>query len=247
MREAEAEDVVPELPALVDASRVRETPTTARGVRTRAALVATAREVFERDGFINSRLVDITAGANCSIGTFYTYFDSKEEIFTAVMQAAAEDMLHPGLPRVDDDLSNVAAILEASNRAYVGAYKRNARLNLLLEQVATIDPEFRKLRLERGRAFAERNARWIKRLQDAGYANPALDSYMTARALSPILGRMAYHMFALEEPGMSEEAIVATATRVWLDALGVPLDGSKRSGPDSAQSKPTKRATSSTD
>ena len=228
MSEAEREDVVRELPTLVDTSRVRDMPTTARGARTRAALVATARTVFERDGFINSRLADITAGANCSIGTFYTYFDSKEEIFTAVMQAAADDMLHPGLSRVDDDLSNVAAILEASNRAYVEAYKRNARLNLLLEQVATIDPEFRKLRLERARAFAERNARWIERLQGAGYATPDLDPYMTARALSPILGRMAYHVFALEEPGMSEDAIVETATRVWLDALGVPRDGSRR-------------------
>ncbi|MET0468067.1 MAG: TetR/AcrR family transcriptional regulator [Aeromicrobium sp.] len=229
MSAADADPVARELPTLVDSSRVREMPVTARGARTRQALVAQARRVFERDGFINSRLADITAGANCSIGTFYTYFDSKEEIFTAVMQAAADDMLHPGLPRVDDDISNVAAILEASNRAYVEAYRRNAKLNLLLEQVATIDPDFRRLRLERGRAFAERNARWIKRLQDAGYANPELDPYMTARALSPILGRMAYHVFALEEPGMSVDAIVQTATRVWLDALGVPLDGSKRS------------------
>src|SRR5699024_3849654 len=99
---------------------------------------------------------------------------------------------------------------------------------LMLEQVATIDSAFRALRLERGAAFAERNARWIRRLQEAGYANPELDPYMTARALSPILGRMAYHAFALEEPGMSEDAIIETATHVWLDALGVPRDGSKR-------------------
>ena len=218
-----------ELPTLVDSSRVREMPTTQRGIRTREALVAAARRVFERDGFINSRLTDITAEAKCSIGTFYTYFDSKEEIFTAVMQAAADDMLHPGLPRVDDDISNVAAILEASNRAYVEAYKRNAKLNLLLEQVATIDPDFRRLRIARGAAFAERNARWIKRLQDAGYADPELDPVMTARALSPMLGRMAYHAYALEEAWMDDDAIVQTATQVWLNALGVPKDGSKRS------------------
>lgn len=228
MSAGDADPVARELPTLVDASRVRELPTTARGVRTRQALVAAARRVFEQDGFIDSRLADITAGANCSIGTFYTYFDTKEEIFTAVIQAAADDMLHPGLPRVDDDLSNVAAILDASNRAYVEAYKRNAKLNLLLEQVATIDPVFRRLRLQRGAAFAERNARWIRRLQDAGYANPELDPYMTARALSPILGRMAYHVFALEEPGMSEDAIIETTTTVWLNALGVARDGSKR-------------------
>lgn len=217
-----------DLPTLVDPSKLREMPTTARGVRTREALVAAARRVFERDGFINSRLTDITAEAKCSIGSFYTYFESKDEIFAAVMQAAQDDMLHPGLPRVDSDPSNVAAILDASNRAYVEAYKRNARLNLLLEQVATIDPEFRKLRVARGAAFAERNARWIKRLQDEGYADPELDPYMTARALSPMLGRMAYHAFALEDDSLDEDAIVATATVVWMNALGIPKDGTKR-------------------
>ncbi|MFS0883615.1 TetR/AcrR family transcriptional regulator [Aeromicrobium sp. 179-A 4D2 NHS] len=217
-----------DLPTLVDPSKLREMPTTARGVRTREALVAAARRVFERDGFINSRLTDITAEAKCSIGSFYTYFESKDEIFAAVMQAAQDDMLHPGLPRVDSDPSNVAAILDASNRAYVEAYKRNAKLNLLLEQVATIDPEFRKLRVARGAAFAERNARWIKRLQDEGYADPELDPYMTARALSPMLGRMAYHAFALEDDSLDEDAIVATATVVWMNALGIPKDGTKR-------------------
>lgn len=217
-----------DVPTLVDSSRVRDLPATARGTRTREALVAAARRVFERDGFINSRLTDITAEANCSIGSFYTYFDSKEEIFTAVIQAAQHDMLHPSLPRVDSDLSNVAEILAASNRAYIEAYKRNAKLNLLLEQVATIDVDFRQLRLARGAAFAERNARWIKRLQDEGYADPDLDPHMTARALSPMLGRMAYHAFALEDEGLDQEAIVETATIVWLNALGIPRDGSKR-------------------
>lgn len=228
MSQPTPQDHATDVPTLVDSSRVREMPTTARGARTREALVAAARRVFERDGFINSRLTDITTEAKCSIGSFYTYFDSKEEVFTAVIQAAQDDMLHPGLPHVDSDLSNVAAILAASNRAYVEAYKRNAKLNLLLEQVATIDSEFRRLRVARGAAFAERNARWIKRLQDEGYADPSLDPYMTARALSPMLGRMAYHAFALEDDGLDEEAIVETATTVWLNALGIPRDGSKR-------------------
>lgn len=34
-------------------------PVTARGMRTRAALVAAARRVFERDGYIDARLTDI--------------------------------------------------------------------------------------------------------------------------------------------------------------------------------------------
>jgi len=45
---------------------------TRRGVRTRQALVDAARVVFEREGYLDARLTDITAEASCSSGTFYT-------------------------------------------------------------------------------------------------------------------------------------------------------------------------------
>jgi hypothetical protein len=52
-------------------------------MRTRTALVAAARRVFERDGYIDARLTDIPREANCSTGTLYTYFAGKEAIFHA--------------------------------------------------------------------------------------------------------------------------------------------------------------------
>lgn len=217
------------MPSLIDSSRVRDLPTTARGVRTREALVAAARVVFERDGFINSRLTDITAEARCSIGTFYTYFDSKEEIFTAVMQAAQDDMMNPGLPHVDENPENVAEIFRASNRAYLEAYKRNAKLMLLLEQVATIDTTFRDLRVARAWAFARRNAKRIVWLQENGYADPSLEPLMTARALSSMISRLAYYALALEDDTDHDlETMSDTVTQLWLNALGVPPDGAKR-------------------
>ncbi len=76
-------------------------------------------------GYLDARLVDITRAAKCSAGTFYTYFSSKEEIFAAVLEVAQEDMLHPGMPHVATE-DDPAAIIEASNRAYLQAYKRNA-------------------------------------------------------------------------------------------------------------------------
>ena len=66
--EGSAED----LPTLVDTALLRDLPTTTRGTRTRAALVAAARVVFERDGFIDSRLTDITKRGQVLHGTFYT-------------------------------------------------------------------------------------------------------------------------------------------------------------------------------
>ena len=81
-------------------SPLRDPPATERGLRTRAALVAAARQVFERHGYLDARLIDITRAAHCSAGTFYTYFAGKEEIFAAVLEVAQEDMLHPGMPHV---------------------------------------------------------------------------------------------------------------------------------------------------
>jgi AcrR family transcriptional regulator len=142
-------------PSMVRPSLLREPPATERGLRPRAALVAAARKVFERLGYLDSRLIDITRAANCSTGTFYTYFSSKEDIFAAVLEVAQEGMLHPGMPHVASD-DSPAAVIEASNRAYLKAYKRNAKLMGLLEQVANIDPEFRELRTSRSNAFVRR-------------------------------------------------------------------------------------------
>jgi len=197
-------------------------PTTARGVRTRAALVASARAVFERDGFLASRLTDITAEADCSTGTFYTYFVSKEEIFAAVMAAARDDMLHPGMPHVDETLDPVA-VIQASNRAYFEAYQRNARLMMLQEQVATIDADFRQQRLERGEVFVQRNSKGIERLQAAGVADPELDAMMTSRALSGMVSRLAYSAFVLGQD-TSLDDLVSSTTRLWANALGIGRD-----------------------
>jgi AcrR family transcriptional regulator len=213
-------------PSMARPSLLREPPATERGLRTRAALVAAARKVFERVGYLDARLLDITQAAKCSAGTFYTYFSSKEEIFAAVLEVAQEDMLHPGMPHVASD-DDPAAVIEASNRAYLKAYKRNSKLMGLLEQVANIDPEFRELRTSRSNAFVRRNARSIANLQAKGQADRDLDPLLASRALSAMISRIAFGHFVTREdrddmPMASEEDLVQIATRLWVNALRIP-------------------------
>jgi AcrR family transcriptional regulator len=204
-----------------DNAVLREPPRTARGARTRAALVTAARTVFERDGYLNARLTDITAEANCSTGSFYTYFTNKEEIFAAVLEEAQEEMLHPHVREVTRDEDPVA-IIEASNRAYLVTYERNAKLMRLLDQVATIDDDVRDMRRRRGALFAERNARSIRELQARGLADPDLDPIIAARALSAMVGRMAHSVYVLGDH-VDREELIQTLTRLWANALRLEI------------------------
>ena len=196
-------------------------PRSARGERTRAVLVEAARRVFERDGFLDARITDITDEAGIATGSFYTYFAGKDEAFAAVMEELEEEMLHPRLLEPPADRDDPVAVIAAANRAYLEAYRRNAKLMGLMEQVAQVDPEFRELRIHRTRAFAQRNTQALRGLQDRGLADPGLDPGLAALALSAMVSRTAYLRYVLGFGNASADTLSETLTRLWAGALGL--------------------------
>lgn len=173
--------------------------------------------MFERDGFVDARIADITAAAGVATGSFYTHFDSKEAAFAAVIEELSEETLHPRVEasgRHDDPIAAIAA----ANREYLRDYRRNAKLMALLEQVALVDERFRELRVERARRFAQRNARAIRRLQEQGLADPALDPLTTAHALNAMVSRMA-NLVYVHGQRIPFETLTGTLTQLWVNAL----------------------------
>jgi AcrR family transcriptional regulator len=199
-----------------ETSAPRRTP---RGIRTRDALVAAARRIFERDGYLDARIVDIAAEAGVATGSFYTHFASKDDVFAAVLAELQDEMLHAGVS--DGSRRELRRGVEEANRAYLESYRRNAALMAAMEQAAAVDPRFLQLRLQRSQAFIDRSAAAITRLQEAGLADPALDPAVTARALSAMVSRMAYVTFAADQP-VPFETLVETLTRLWTNALRMP-------------------------
>ena len=53
---------------------MNEPPRSRKGAETRARLVEAAKKVFERDGFLNARILDIAETAGLKHGSFYHYF-----------------------------------------------------------------------------------------------------------------------------------------------------------------------------
>jgi len=194
-------------------------PASARGRRTRDALVAGARTVFERDGYADARITDITAEAGVGTGSFYTHFAGKDEVFAAVMAELQDEMLHPHLGDHTAPEGPVDSIRRA-HVAYLSAYRDNARFMALVDQVAALDPGLLAARLARGDAFAERNAGLIRRLQDQGLADPTLDPLPTAHALNAMASRMANLVFVHAYP-LTFDELTDTITHLWANALGL--------------------------
>jgi AcrR family transcriptional regulator len=185
-----------------------------RGTRTRDALLRGAREVFERDGFVDAKITSITQAAGVAAGSFYTHFGSKDAIFEAVIDEIHEVTLHPGI----EDAQTPQESISATNRAYLEHYDRNARLFVLMDQVALVDEHFRKVRQELSRSVAKRNARAIRRWQDDGLVDATLDPLTTAHALNAMTSRMAYTRFA-GGLKVSNEVLAENLTRLWINAL----------------------------
>ena len=116
-------------------------PRSRKGVQTRARLVAAAKEVFEENGFLDARISDIAERAGLSHGSFYHYFESKEEIFREVAATVDELLAAPQRTVVLDPSSRAAPqdrIHEAMRR-YLESYREEAKIVGVIEQVSRYD------------------------------------------------------------------------------------------------------------
>lgn len=83
-----------------------------RGERTRARLLEAGARVFAARGVHAARVDDIVKGAQTSHGTFYLYFQNKEELFHALAEQVAGELesLAGRLPPLTPDAAGRAAL-----------------------------------------------------------------------------------------------------------------------------------------
>jgi AcrR family transcriptional regulator len=83
-------------------------PRTDRGRRTLRAILDAAAEEFGSKGFYEGSISGITRRAGVALGTFYTYFDSKDAIFRALVRDMSEqvrDRVAPALRAAPDQIA----------------------------------------------------------------------------------------------------------------------------------------------
>ena len=124
------------------ASRASEgkAPRTARGERTLRKILDAALDEFGERGFSEGSVVGITQRANVALGTFYTYFDSKEALFKALvtdMSARVRDHVAPALQSASDTLDGEGRALES----YLEFARGHKQVYRIIDEAEFADPE----------------------------------------------------------------------------------------------------------
>lgn len=202
-------------------------PPTERGRRKRGALVQAAREVFEERGFEDTRIAGITGRAGVAYGSFYTYFDSKEAIFHEVAKGVAGEMFDAARSAAPPGTEPIDRIRHATGR-FLDAYRDNARIMQVIEQISPRHPLFRSLFLEIRGLFVERIVAGTRRLQEEGVASSDIDVAATASMLGGMVEHTARMLYLYGEEH-DPEVVVETATRLWARGIGLDYEAPPRS------------------
>lgn len=68
-----------------------------------AGLRDAGRELFARYGLSKTTIADLTSEVGIAAGTFYQFYDSKEDLYLAVLEAEGEAVAAEVLPPLEDD------------------------------------------------------------------------------------------------------------------------------------------------
>jgi AcrR family transcriptional regulator len=135
-----------------------KTPRTARGRRTHRAILDAAAAEFGERGFHAASINQITTRAGVAIGSFYTYFDSKEAVFTALVRdlsGQVRDFVSPHMAEAPDGLAREQNGLTAFI-TFVRAHKEIYRI---IDEAEFVDPDSYRLHY---RSTADRIAGRLK-------------------------------------------------------------------------------------
>jgi AcrR family transcriptional regulator len=199
-------------------------PRSRKGALTRARLLEAAKSVFEEAGFLEARVSDIAGGAGLSQGSFYHYFDSKEQIFRELAEEHEAMLIAPDADEEREatsvGISDLARIRRGIRR-YLERYRDNSRIMRVIEEVSRYDSFVNLARRRRQEYFADRAARAIRTMQERGTADPEVDPEVAALALGAMLRRFAELWLVEGWKPFDFDEMVDQLTLLWVNAIGL--------------------------
>lgn len=115
-------------------------PRTARGRKTLRALLDAAALEFGERGFHDASISAITRRAGVALGSFYTYFDSKDAVFRALVTDLSTQVRDHVAPAVQAAADGVAAE-RAGLAQFIGFVRDHKEIYRIIDEAEFVDAD----------------------------------------------------------------------------------------------------------
>mgnify|MGYP000450996243 CR=1 FL=1 len=192
-----------------------KTPRTARGEKTMRKILDAALAEFGERGFSDSSIVSITSRAKVALGTFYTYFESKEALFAALVADMSAQVREAVAPAFAGDQETLAAERRAL-AAYLQFAAGHKEVYRIIDEAEFVAPDAYRRHYE---TVAARIAARLEAGEAKGEIAPADPLEREVRAwaamgMNVFLG-LRFAVWGKEDP----ERVAAVANRLLSDGL----------------------------
>lgn len=191
-------------------------PRTERGRRTMRLILDAAAAEFGDKGFHESSIVSITQRAGVALGSFYTYFDSKDSLFRAVVRDMSRLVGEHAAARLregDDTLTREHAALTA----FLEFARAHKEIYRIVDEAEFADPESHRLH------YKTTAARILSRLKDGAAKGEIAGDVEEAHAWA-LMGMNVFLglRYAVWSDDRAPEEIASIANRLLRSGLSGP-------------------------
>ena len=141
-----------------------KTPRTERGRKTLRKLLDASAIEFGEKGFHEASVSSITRRAGVALGSFYTYFDSKDALFRALVQDMSANVMMSARSALSDDMKALE-IEQAALSAFLSFAREHKEIYRIIDEAEFVDPASYRRHYE---TIAERIAGRLKAGAESG-------------------------------------------------------------------------------
>jgi len=176
-----------------------------KAAQTEAALKAAALRLFERHGYLNTKITDITREAGRAAGSFYSHFTSKEQL----LEALAADFIDEGDGQLgehphDHDLSDPAVLREHILLVFQ-TYRLHRTEIVAMMQASMVDEGF-AIRIQKFREYQTQPlCDHLEQMRRDGFHLPGTPD-MVALAMICTLEQFCYTWLVTDPAGPPDES-----------------------------------------
>ena len=168
--------------------------------------------MFARKGYRRAGVGDIIARAGVARGTFYLYFESKEQIFLAIVEDFHRKISH-AITAISEQptpsLTDPEALLRISFHRWLGFFAANRDATIvILKEASSIDPRFEEGFAQLRRAAIDFFAARYRRFQERGFVRASLRPVLMAHLLVGMFDEL-LNAFVLTDPDADLDALAA--------------------------------------